>query len=149
MCLRYLGFGVGCLAAAISVAIHAAAADDFPVLKPGLWEYRHTNNSIQGQVSGAPGARSVRQCANPSEDMKKKWTRLAGGDCQFSPITHDGSRYTYRSVCKRYDVEFHISSVVTVQSDSEYSVNTESRRGSGASNETLVAHRVGNCIPSG
>ena len=133
------------IALAATAAASTAAAEDFPQLKPGLWEFSRAKSLLPSE--GKPPTESVRQCTSPTEDMRKKWAQLASGECHFSPIAHDGKRFTYSSICKRYDVEFQIKSVVTVNSEGDYRVDTESRGANGASNEIVIAHRLGDCSP--
>lgn len=137
------------VSAVLSGGVYAAdavdAANEFPVLKPGLWEYQRANNAAQSHGTGQPPPQTARQCTSPTEDMKHKWTQLAAKECQFTPILHDGSRYQYRSMCRREGAEVLITSVVTVKSDSEYRVNTQTRSAGGTSTDVVVAHRIGDC----
>jgi hypothetical protein len=123
-----------------------AAAGDFPVLKPGLWEYQRTVAAKSAQAK-AP-TQTVRQCTSPSEDIKKKWTQLASADCKFSPIAHDDNRYTYTSVCRRNELALQMRSIITVNSDSDYRINTEWYGPGGGSKEVVTARRIGDC-PTG
>lgn len=130
----------------VTVTAPVSAADGFPQLKPGLWEFSRAKGAFPAQ--GKPPTQSVRQCTSPAEDMKKKWTQLATGECRFTPITRNGNRYTYTSVCKRYGAEFQLRSVVTVNSEADYRVETQTRGAGGASNEVVIAHRLGDCAPT-
>lgn len=120
-----------------------AVADDFPVLKPGLWEYQRTGaaKSAQGQTT----PETVRQCTSPSDDIRKRWAKLASGDCTFSPIKHTDDRYAYTSVCRHNDLVFQMASVITVENDSAYRIRTELFSAGGSSKEIVVARRQGDC----
>ncbi len=98
------------VAMALLVWTTVASADDFPVLKPGLWEYERTTNSVRSPSK--PPAQSFTQCTSPSEDMKNKWKQLAGGACRFTPIEREGNRHKYRSMCRRNDQEVLGASVI-------------------------------------
>jgi hypothetical protein len=123
-----------------------AASGDFPVLKPGLWEYQRTVAAKSAQAK-AP-TQTVRQCTSPSEDIKKKWAQLASADCKFSPIAHEDNRYTYTSVCRRNELALQMRSVITVHSDTDYRINTEWYGPGGGSKEAVTAHRIGDCASS-
>ena len=125
----------------ISAAV--AAAEDFPAFKPGLWEFNRT--LYLARMQGDPPKQSVKKCTSPTDDMKNKWEQLSAESCKFSPITRDGKRYTYRSVCQQGERVMQTASVITVETDSDYTVETKSVSQGGTSREVVVAHRVGDC----
>jgi hypothetical protein len=131
-------------AAALLASAAVTAADDFPTFKPGLWTFQRT--LYLARMQSEPPTQSVRKCTSPTNDMKKKWEVLAAQSCTFSPITHSGNRYTYRSVCKRDDRQVPMASTITMENDSDYRVETQSVGESGLSREVVVAHRVGDCL---
>ena len=92
-----------------------------------------------------PQLRTVSKCTNPTEDIRKKWDMLAVQSCKFSPVTHDGNRYSYSSVCEKNGVTLQSKSVITVESDSAYRVETESHTNNQAQKEVIVAKREGDC----
>ena len=146
MCGRSIGRRTGFLLLVSVMAAASVAADEFPSLKPGLWEYQKTKIPAPG--GHLPPSESVRRCTDPTADMKRKWAQLAAGDCRFSPIAHAGKRYQYRSVCRREGVEVLVSSVVTVENENSYQVKTQSRASGGTSNEVVVARRLDDCVSS-
>ena len=65
--------------------------------------------------------------------------------CTMSPLSKKGNAYTFTADCKIQGVTAHSTSVMTVESDSAYSVRVETRAGSQQTVETLKARRTGDC----
>jgi hypothetical protein len=120
----------------------AVAADELPAFKQGMWAYSSTKTLKNGSK---PQERKVQLCTSPTEDIRKKWDSLAGRACQFTPLRHNGAKYVYSSSCERNGVKLQTISVITVESDSSYRVDTESRTNNAAQKEAIVAKRVGDC----
>jgi len=87
---------IAALVAAVAVPL-AALAEDLPVLKPGMWEFKRTVPS-QG-ADGKPMNVENRTCTDPTADMKKSNDMLARQGCKFSPIARSGSAYAFSSDC--------------------------------------------------
>ena len=65
--------------------------------QPGLWEYRRTlvsGNSAKPQVS------TVRKCADPSADIRKKIADLRKRNCQFTPLRRKQDHYLSSWICQ-------------------------------------------------
>ena len=60
-------------------------------------------------------------------------------------MTHDGNRYSYSSACEKNGLMLQSRSVITVESNSAYRVETDSRTNSQAQKEVIMAKRVGDC----
>ena len=123
------------------IGVSLAAGDELPAFKQGMWAY----SSTIAQGKSEPRVRTVRRCTNPSEDIRKKWQLLAAQACQFSPVKHDGKRYSYGSTCHQNGIALRMTTVISVDNDSSYQVETESRTNEAAQKEVLVARRVGDC----
>lgn len=139
------GRALGCLFALTVAAIAtpgAAGTDELPSFQPGMWSFVI---SIASPGATAPHMQSLRKCTNPSEDIRKKWQMLALETCKFSPVTHNGNRYSYTSSCQKEGMQLSTKAVITVEGDQAYRVDTESRTNSQVRKETLVAKREGDC----
>jgi len=122
----------------------AAPADlpELPVLKPGLWSFSLTENRYDEKN---PRVRTMTRCADPAEEMRQKWRSLAGHACRFSPVAHEGSRWSYSSACNDKGRTLTIRSVIVADRDDGYRVDTSSHTPTQASREIVIAHRVGDC----
>jgi hypothetical protein len=120
----------------------ALAADDLPSFEPGMWSFRST---VMTSNSSKPQTRSVRKCTDATEDIRKKWAALSGHSCKFSPVSHEGNRYSYGSVCQKNGMTLEMKSTLTANGRKAYRVETESRTNSQIQKEVLVAERVGEC----
>ena len=118
----------------------AAMAAELPTFRPGLWEFKRT-------VEGGRGPQTLanQKCTNPTEDMKKGRQSLAGVGCTFTPLTQSGSSYTFTADCLIQGVKRQSKSVITVASDSAYTVDVEAHQGGASTKEHLVARRIGDC----
>jgi len=120
----------------------AASDNEFPTFQPGLWSFTSTVN-LKG--ANKPQVRTVRKCTNPTADIKKKWDMLASQSCKFSPMTHDGNRYSYGSFCEKNGLILQSKSSIIVESSSAYRVETDSRTNNQAQKEIIEAKRLGEC----
>ena len=123
----------------------ALRADDFPRFREGLWEFARTMD-----MGGGPKTLSSRRCTEPGEDMRRQNALFAKMGCSVSPVTRKGSVYRFVADCKGAGTGAVVSqSVITVESDSAYTVEVESSGdtgpGGGKRSETLKARRIGDC----
>jgi hypothetical protein len=128
---------------AATIVTGPAAADDWPALRTGMWEFSRTI-----ETPGTPGKPQIfqtRKCTNPSDDMKKQNEMLTKGGCKFSAVTRSGNTYTYSAVCKLKVASGTSKSVLTVESDSAYMIRIESDFGGEQTRELLRARRLGDC----
>ena len=134
------------ITALVALLLSAAsrAENELPAFQGGLWSFTSTVTT-----GGKPEARSMQLCTNPTEDIKKKFDKLSGTSCKFTPVTHAGDRYSYSSVCQNNGVLLQTkSSIVVVQPGNAYQVETESRSNNQTRRELVVAQRVGDCATS-
>jgi len=120
----------------------AAAADQLPNFRQGLWEFDRT----------AAGQRMhTTQCTTPSEDMKLQNEMIEKrGGCKMSPLKHTGSTYTFSADCSmstpQGPVAFKSTSVMTVESESAYKIEVTTSGGPvPGGKELLTARRIGDC----
>jgi len=130
---------IGLLLAAL--ALPALAADELPVFRAGLWEFKR---SVDGG-DGKPVTLTNQKCTNPTEDMQKKTESMMTAGCKSTPISKRGNLYSFSLKCKIQGVDIQSRSVITVESDSSYKVDAESKQGDKSTREQLAARRIGNC----
>ena len=131
--MRYLG---------LVAALGALAANDLPSFEPGMWSFHST---VMTSNSSKPQTRSVRKCTDATEDIRKKREALALQSCKFTPISHDGNRYTYSAVCQKNGMAIEMKSTLTASGRTAYRVETESRTRNQMQKEELTAQRTGSC----
>ena len=132
------------LAAALATC-PSVAADDWPALRIGMWEFNRTL-----ETSGTPGkAQTIqtKKCTSPSDDMKKQNEMLTKGGCKLSPVARAGNTYSYSAECKLQGTAGTSKSVLTVETDSAYMIRIESDFGGEPTRELLRAKRIGDCRP--
>jgi hypothetical protein len=131
-----------CIARTLAVAAGlagfpgAAAPDEWPTLRQGMWEFRRT----VGGKAMAP----VTGCTQPADDMRRQNEVLQKAGCKLSPPKRKGNAYTVQAECSGA-VKGRQTSVITVQSDGEYRVEVRGDVGGAPTEETLVARRIGDC----
>lgn len=120
-----------------------AAADEWPTLRRGQWQFTRTMDT-----PGAPGKPRVvttTECTDPAEDMKQQNATLSKSGCRFTPVVKAGNTYTFSAECSMPGYNGRSKSVMTVESDSAYTVNVESTSGKDTTREVLRARRTGDC----
>lgn len=130
------------LAAANLIAGTAVAADDWPVLKPGLWE--STREMTSGDGRKKPPIK-VSHCVDPNAEMRQQQATLTKGGCRFSPVVRSGKEYRYSAECRIQGMSTVSRSVMTATSDSAYEIRVESEFGGEVTRELLRSRRVGDC----
>ena len=101
-------------------------------------------------MGGGEKTLSSRRCTEPGEDMRRQNGMFAKAGCKVSPVDRRGSVYSFVADCRGSGMGDVVSqSVVTVESDTAYTVEIESSGevgpGGGKRKETLKARRVGDC----
>jgi hypothetical protein len=124
------------VAAAIACCPGAAADDEWPTLRQGMWEFRRT----VGGNAMAP----VKKCTQPADDMRRQNEILRKGGCKLAPMKRSGNTYTLRSECTG-PVTASQTSVLTVASDGDYRIEVRGTVDGAPTTETLVARRIGDC----
>ncbi|MFO1217230.1 MAG: DUF3617 family protein [Burkholderiaceae bacterium] len=132
--------GVAVLA---SLAATAALAAELPAFRRGMWEFQR---SIAAPGPGSEqAAMASKKCTDPSADMKRMNAMLTAQGCTISELTAKGNVYTFSSQCQLQGISSQTRSVITVESDSAYTVQVTGTTAGKATNELLKARRVGDC----
>jgi len=114
----------------------AAAPDEWPTLRQGMWEFRRT-------VGGSAMA-PVTRCTQPADDMRRQNEVLQKVGCKLAPTKRSGNTYTVQAECSGA-VQGRQTSVITVKGDGEYRIEVRGDVGGAPTEETLVARRIGDC----
>ena len=129
----------------VAVALAAPSlAADYPVFRQGLWEF---NRTLQAQAGAKAQTVATKRCIDPTADMKRQNQMLSKQGCTFSPITAKGNVYTFSSDCRMQGLAVRSTSVITAESETAYTLQVTSSGSEGASQEKLVARRIGDCKP--
>ena len=136
---------VAALALAALVPLPAGAADQLPVFRPGLWEFRR---SVDGG-DGRPAELTNQKCTDPTADMQQKSATLIAAGCKPTPVMKNGNLYSFSLKCNLQGVEVESKSLITFESESAYQVDAESKQDGKTTRERLFARRIGNCPESG
>ena len=127
------------LAAAVAVSVlPMALAADWPVFKPGQWQFERT---MEG--SGPEQKVSTTECMDPTAEQQKQRVTLTKAGCQFSPLVQSGATYRYSAVCKLMGATSN--SVLEVHGPEAYTITIESTMGNTKTHEVVTARRVGDC----
>jgi hypothetical protein len=131
----------------------AASAEEFPALRPGLWEYqRTTQRSDQAWV---PKDIAERVCGNPNDMLKKQTETFTKLGCTMTAEqTEADNTYRLTAECVTKNGEkVRSQSVTTFEGDSQYtSVIDSSGWLAGAPvqfAERVLAKRIGDCEEKG
>jgi len=128
------------LAALLARAGLPAAAAEMPEFRQGMWEYER---SVGGNRYEA------KECGDPAQAMRANNASLEKLGCRSSPVSREGSTYTFTTDCAvklpSGVYSSSTSSVLTVESDSAYRLDVRATRQGRTTEETLVAHRVADC----
>jgi hypothetical protein len=132
---------IGCAAAAVT-----PPPAELPTFKPGLWSFSLT---VDRDGEKQPQVRTMTRCADPGDEIRRKWQSLAMQACKFSPVTHSGNTWNYNSACTTQGQTLQMKSVIVVNKDDSYRSETLSRSATRSSREIVVARRVGDCPAPG
>jgi hypothetical protein len=133
-----------CLISIVVLCGMVAAREEFPAFRQGTWKFTRT-------VSGKPI--ETTRCTNPTDDMKRQNATLQKAGCTLMPIRKAGNTYTFDSDCTIKTptggaMTSHTTTVMTVESDSAYTLEITGTQDGASMKETLVARRVGGCVRS-
>ena len=122
-----------------TVSIVAAQAP--PEFRKGMWEFTRTVDD----GAGKPQTLNRQKCTSPSEDMRAQRASGAKMGCKASPVAKSASTYTYTVTCEIKGTTVESTSVMSVESDSAYRIDIQSKGGGKSTKEQLVAKRTGDC----
>ena len=138
------------LAAASAAPAHAVSLDDYPRLKPGLWE---VSSRTSEQPKDSPPARSS-MCLDDAtaREMYRFSQGMMEGMCSKFDVKHTGNRYVSEAVCKLGDSRMVARSTMTVAGDTAYRIEGSSSydppfMGIKDATTTVDAKHAGPCRP--
>ena len=138
------------LAAASAAPAHAVSLDDYPRLKPGLWE---VSSRTSEQPKDSPPARSS-MCLDDAtaREMYRFSQGMMEGMCSKFDVRHTGNRYVSEAVCKLGDSRMVARSTMTVAGDTAYRIEGSSSydppfMGIKDATTTVDAKHAGPCRP--
>jgi hypothetical protein len=134
-----IGAGFGLLTLlALSVLSIPVGAEDLPVFRQGMWDFQRTVGTQKMKTQ---------KCASPNDDMKRQNAMLEKAGCHFAPLKKAGKTYTFTAECtgKNPSITSHTTTVITVESDSAYTLQVDATAGGQSTKELLTARRIGDC----
>lgn len=117
-----------------------AIADEPPAFRKGMWEF---NRDVD--AGGKPQTMNTQHCVDPTEDVKEQNEMLIKAGCKVSAVTRRGNLYSFTLDCVMQGITMQSESVITVESDSAYRIDVETKQGGTMTKEVLIARRVGDC----
>jgi len=137
------------LAGAMLLPGHALA-QDYPKLKPGLWEMR-SRSSIQ-KAEDPPTVTTMCIDDATARAMYRHSQGVMDGMCSKFDVRHTGNRYVSEAVCKLGDSRMVARSTMTMSGDSAYTIEGSSTydpplMGVREATTTVRARHVGPCKP--
>lgn len=132
------------IAVILSLPLSAIAlAGELPPFRKDVWEFHRT---VDGQDSSAkPTTMTNKKCTDPTADMKRMNEMLSKQSCKFSAPSAKANVYSFSPECRMQGVAMQSQSILTVESDSAYTVQVTGSGGGRSTKELLVAKRVGDC----
>ncbi len=117
-------------------------AQEWPVLKQGMWEITRT---MQAPGGGAPKVVNTKRCMDPAEDWKQQNARMSRMGCAFSPIKKSGGTYTFTAACNVMGTSSKTTTTIVPEGDSAYTLTVTGTTDGAATNETMKAKWTGAC----
>ena len=115
------------LAALVAVALAAsapAAAQDYPKLKPGLWE---VSSRASTQKKDDPPLRTTMCIDDATARVMYRFSQGMMDDmCSKFDVKHSGNRYISEAVCKLGDSRMVARSTMTLAGDTAYTIEGSS-----------------------
>jgi hypothetical protein len=138
------------LAVALAAPAHAVSLDDYPRLKPGLWE---VSSRTSEQPKDSPPARSS-MCLDDAtaREMYRFSQGMMEGMCSKFDVRHTGNRYVSEAVCRLGESRMVARSAMTVVGDTAYHIEGSSTydppfMGIKQATTTVDAKHAGPCKP--
>ena len=120
----------------------ATAAVALPALQAGLWEYHRT---VVRSDSTGPQVSTLRRCADPISEIRRKMAELKSRNCQFTPLTRRNDSYTSSWTCPTPEGPVRFRNVLVVPDPTHYLDMSETRAGSRVIQQKMEARRVSEC----
>jgi hypothetical protein len=127
----------------------AAIAQDFPKLKPGLWEMSNTSSR---RNDAAPVKSTLCLDASVQQDMIRMASGAMQGMCSKHDVKYSGNKITAEGICKIGDSTMKSQSVMTMSGDTAYRTVAHATfdppfAGTTESNSVIEGRHVGACKP--
>jgi len=143
-----------CLAL-LGAAASAAAADEFPKLRPGLWEMTTTSTRAQAQpAQAAQPARTTLLCLDASvqQEMYRMSMGMMAGMCSRHDFKYAAGKVTTEATCDMGGTKMESKAVMTLQGDTAYRTEAHATfdppmMGSRESTSIIEGRHVGPCKP--
>jgi hypothetical protein len=134
--------GFALLTVVVLGASVVVSAQEWPVLKQGMWEISRT---MQTPGGGAPKAVNSKRCMDPVADWKQQNARMGQMGCTFSPIKKTGVSYTFTASCNVMGTSSKTTTTIVPEGDSAYTLTVTGTTDGEPTNETMKAKWVGAC----
>jgi len=126
----------------------ALAAQDFPKLKPGLWEM----TTSSGRAPDARSKSTLCLDASVQQEMIRMSSGMMAGMCSKSELKVSGNKFIGEAVCSLGGSTMKSKSVMTMNSDTSYRTEAEATfdpplGGQTASKSVIEARHIGACKP--
>lgn len=138
------------LAFAFAASATAATVDDYPRLRPGLWE---VSSRTSAQAKDDPPAKST-MCLDDAtaREMYRFSQGMMEGMCSRFEVKHAGNRYTSEAQCKLGESRMTARSTMTLSGDTAYRIEGASTydppfMGMKEATTTVEAKHAGPCRP--
>ena len=137
-------------ALALALAAAPAAAQDYPKLKPGLWEV--TSRSSAQAPSEPPLKSSMCLDDATSKEMYNASQGMMANLCSKFDVKRDGNRYMSEATCQIGQSKMLAKSTMTVVGDASYTIQGTSTydppfMGMKDASTTVEAKHAGACKP--
>src|SRR5258706_8395510 len=134
---------------ALFAATPACLAYEGPTFRSGLWKFERTletdgKETNRLQASGLLIAREMTRCVDATSAMKAQFTPF--GACKPKNFRKTDGGYVFQRFCGS---GAPIETQIDVRGDSAYTLINQGNVGKILSKETVVAHRVGDCLHRG
>jgi hypothetical protein len=119
-----------------------AKAAELPLFQAGLWEYRRI---VVESGAARPRFATLRKCADPSSEIRRKLAQLKGRQCQFAPVVLRDGGYVSSWTCPTPEGPLTFRHVLIVKDPGSYLAMSETRLGQRVIQQKIEARRLGEC----
>jgi len=130
-----------CAAMGMLVLPTAHAGEDYPLLRPGMWQF---TASIEPGPAGKRVTGTTLYCSNPIEELRRQQQRFSRG-CEFTSLERRGTAISYRGHCSIQGVSHEWVISVSADSDTTFTQRIEHNSEGRSEVEIVKAKRTGDC----
>jgi hypothetical protein len=135
-------FAIVLTAVITAACVIGLQAQQWPVLKQGMWEFTRT---MQAPGGGPPKTVTSKRCTDPTADMQRQNATLTKSGCTISAPVKKGNTYTFTAACNMMGVSSNTTSTLVVESESAYTLTVEGTTDGQPTKEVMKAVRTGDC----